>query len=61
MLWFAYWSALGGGVCSLGLAFLAWLGLPSTSYAARYIALLIGIFVTFRPSDPRHSGECRAE
>ena len=54
MLIFAYWAGLGGVICSLGLALLAWVGAPFTGYAAPYIVLFISVFLTFAPAVMAH-------
>jgi len=49
MLRFAHWAGLGGVICSLGLALLAWFRVPFASHEAPYIALFISVFVSFVP------------
>ena len=50
MLRFAHWAGLGGVICSLGLALLAWFRVPFASHEAPYIALFISVFVSFVPA-----------
>jgi len=60
MLRFAYWAGLGGFICSLGLALLAWSAPPLASHAAPYVALFLSIFITFAPAILGHPARTRS-